>query len=613
MATRFYLPSSLTPVVTPAYASEWELTAHADRLALRTTKQNTGYATRSALLGTNGQDSLVAQYVSEPLAAGAISGTVKGILQAWETSAGANARAQIVIRVVSNNGATVRGTLLAADPALLASEFPWAGDPPANRKFPLAWVAPGATLSSVTAQADDRIVIEIGARSHKTLQGIGTLNASLKFGDPTAGSDLAENETDTAAGVPWIEFSQTLSFTAETAYAVPATYGNGTWKPRKRIRWRLMLTDLYGNRIADLSTIAKEKKLSYALNRPTVISGVVPADHRKVNATWSDGYPYLEPNLRAIKAYREENGAFVLRAACRLASVEDIGDEQAVKSVFVALDPFHFLAKRLVRNGSTFVADPQRPMSFTNTPGSVIARQIVERTNQYAGTTLVQTQGGRFDVTEARDVRYELKSVAAAIAELAESVNGFDVVFDPVDHVGSIAGDFGVLVQMSVWANRGVDRPGVIFSYDAPGATCSRASRKLDTDAQANIIYGLGGSMSGGSALVSARERQPNRGPWGVLEDLSTYSEITHLSVLNALVDEELTYRGGPKTMVTFQPIAGKAAEPFSHFFLGDTVRVRAGASLRGGFSGVQRIRGFDLDLSDEGFETMSAVHTTAT
>lgn len=212
MATRFYFSTNdvvPTDCTTPAFDASWELTAGAPRSRMTTIVRRSAMATISQLeTSTSGTfDALCRQYISDPLNAGSISGTVKGIIRAQQDNTDADMRAQLVIRVLSRDGSTVRGTLLASDNSVLSNEFDATGL--VNRKFPLNWAGAGASLTLVNAQQGDRVVIEIGFRAHNTLSTnrIGT----LRFGDASS-TDLGENEIDSIDNNPWLEFSQDLSF-----------------------------------------------------------------------------------------------------------------------------------------------------------------------------------------------------------------------------------------------------------------------------------------------------------------------------------------------------------------------------------------------------------------
>lgn len=206
MVTRFYLPANGIAPVSPTFSASWEETASANRYMTFPFKTSTTLATTTiAHVNAAVNDQLAVQYVSEPIVAATISGTVKGIIRVSESVATNDCRAQLVIKVVSNDGTVERGVLIAENADALSNEY---ATSLTNRKFPLNWTGSGATVSNVVAQDGDRIVIEIGTRFHAATAAI---TASYRLGDSNS-TDCAENETSTSDFNPWIEFSQDLSF-----------------------------------------------------------------------------------------------------------------------------------------------------------------------------------------------------------------------------------------------------------------------------------------------------------------------------------------------------------------------------------------------------------------
>lgn len=207
MSTRLYPNKSTAAAVSPAYDASWEGTGSAVRRLLGAVPDGSSFAVgllTSTANGTNPNDQLWRQFVSAPLAAQTITGTIKGQFLVEEAQATLDADAQLVVRVVSNDGSTVRGTLLASDTSALSSEF--VATTYTNRKFPKAAGSP-ATLSSVAVLDGDRIVAEVGMRVHST---IGNVSGFTLGG--TGASDLPEDETTTANGYAWIEFSADIPF-----------------------------------------------------------------------------------------------------------------------------------------------------------------------------------------------------------------------------------------------------------------------------------------------------------------------------------------------------------------------------------------------------------------
>jgi hypothetical protein len=209
MATRFYLPSSGAAPVSVTKDAGWELQVSSfAQLACFTAKQSTAMAytadTNDGDL-TNA-DKCCRQWVSAPIGAQTIAAqTVELQMRCAEDNASNNLFLALGLRVVSNDGATVRGTLVtvARDGLEMAVDSVLDGS--------TAWVNRRLTTmtSSVTAQDGDRIVIEIGAGGDPS-GGSGHMHG-LRIGD-SAASDLPANDTATTDDNPWLEFPNTLTF-----------------------------------------------------------------------------------------------------------------------------------------------------------------------------------------------------------------------------------------------------------------------------------------------------------------------------------------------------------------------------------------------------------------
>lgn len=212
MATRIYFPSSGAPAVSPAYAAGWGATGSAARRPASRTRSGTAMANASAAeTSAAAIDVLVRQYVlGDALAAQTITGTIKGVFLALESASNADMRAQIVVKVVSSDGSTLRGTLIDFDAGALSSEFEAVSA--GSRFFPRGGAV---SVAAVTAQAGDLLVVEIGYRAHNITTA--SKSGTLTFGDDNA-NDLAETEAILPARNPWLELSQTLTFVGE---AVP--------------------------------------------------------------------------------------------------------------------------------------------------------------------------------------------------------------------------------------------------------------------------------------------------------------------------------------------------------------------------------------------------------
>jgi hypothetical protein len=160
-----------------------------------TTISNTTY------YGSTNKDILKQQWVSDPILAQTISAqTVSAQMRAREDDSENSLFLAVGIRVVSNDGSTVRGTVLAVTRG--GTQLAVHASTLTNRQV-------SATSTSVTAQDGDRIVIEIGAGGDPTVST--THNFALRIGD-NAASDLATGNSGTTDNNPWVEFANTITF-----------------------------------------------------------------------------------------------------------------------------------------------------------------------------------------------------------------------------------------------------------------------------------------------------------------------------------------------------------------------------------------------------------------
>jgi hypothetical protein len=217
MATRFYLPSSgglPSGVADVTLGGGWEINTGAVKLAAGRTKSNTPLANGDLRTknGTSNNDRLDRVYVTEPLTAQTISGTFSMVIRGAESNLALNAWLQVMIRVVSGNGSTVKATLYAGSTATgVNTTNPTSAE---NSEFDQGTtlttrIKSAIALSSYTCADGDRLSFEIGFRGSSTNT---TYTVTLGYGDPTSTADLPLTADSPTAGVPWIELSRDLTF-----------------------------------------------------------------------------------------------------------------------------------------------------------------------------------------------------------------------------------------------------------------------------------------------------------------------------------------------------------------------------------------------------------------
>jgi hypothetical protein len=147
------------------------------------------------------------QFVSGPLAAQTISGTFSIVLRGGESAMSSDASLQIVIRVLSGDGTVVRGTLFGGHTATLNTTQGTLGCemPTSTSSFYLSAIP----LTSVNAQAGDRLVVELGHRYHNV--SATSYGAFFTFHDDLSLPEFALTNGVTTSLVPWIEFSGNIA------------------------------------------------------------------------------------------------------------------------------------------------------------------------------------------------------------------------------------------------------------------------------------------------------------------------------------------------------------------------------------------------------------------
>jgi hypothetical protein len=229
-----YFPSDVAAPIIPENWLAWGHIAGSPQWVRSAVLSKTG-SVHTALVGstdiTYGASVGLGQYLYGPLGHQVISGTVKGQMQGLEGTDPANATLAIGIKIVTASGAD-RAILLPAP----TGDFYTSGRPPefvasdvgveTNRRMLTVGGATPITLTPQTSENGDYLVIELGFRFSATLN-YGVL---IFVGDPMSG-DLPEDDSETSALAPWIEFSEGLELAAPTPTPTPTATPTPTVTP----------------------------------------------------------------------------------------------------------------------------------------------------------------------------------------------------------------------------------------------------------------------------------------------------------------------------------------------------------------------------------------------
>ena len=199
--TRFYLNLNATPPLSPAYNAGWNVTTGASRFSMHFVKDGSPLANYSS--GSTGaaatRKCLIAQWISDPLAAQTITGTFTGQAEFLISSTGGGSTGQgfLYLRVINADGsiATEVGTCTTSNLITTLQD---------RNLISLA-------LGTLNITAGQSICIDLGW--NYSAGANTTRTASVSAGSSSA-TDLTLNDNTYTTPVenPWVQFSQTLVF-----------------------------------------------------------------------------------------------------------------------------------------------------------------------------------------------------------------------------------------------------------------------------------------------------------------------------------------------------------------------------------------------------------------
>jgi hypothetical protein len=202
MPTRFYFDNDTAPSISPAFDAAWEQTGQADRRV----SPRKGMPTVVSPLGNQGaitvpitttQQILSRQFITEPLPFNVrIACRLNMVIRVLQSVGTANVFLAWVLRVVTNDGATVRATL--------GSSLTNVGTEYLTTAATRIFSATG--LTAATAQAGDRLCLELGGHAQAPT-GAGTYTHRYGFTDA---GDFALTSALTTDLNPWWELDQDI-------------------------------------------------------------------------------------------------------------------------------------------------------------------------------------------------------------------------------------------------------------------------------------------------------------------------------------------------------------------------------------------------------------------
>jgi hypothetical protein len=444
--TRFYLPAAGVAPAEPAFGGMWEVTSNAYRFPLVTALTGTSGLVPVYKTGSGVADALSAQYVSgRHLTPGLISGTFDMVVCVTAASTAAEAFLQVRVAVVSEDGTVERGELYSGQTAL--TDSPITGLPNTDPNYEIytssfSRYLAGITMTPVTSQAGDRLVVELGARFTGN-----TSSVLFNLGDPFSPNSQGYTVTDMPLNAtsqpqqlrPWIEFDTDLfagsatingGLPSETETTLAGTvttnvnyYGGVATEYDQAIGANTLFVDggvatESDDILPGATTVLPEIEVDVPVHVDTDLVGTDPVDPE----TWDEEW-HTYPAAGAAPAWAADDVAFVLDTDGT--KIEKRRTRLRDRVVIGGVDV------TLVNGKHTKVPDFQRMKPFSFGPGSMTITGInplLDDLSSYAWLTpwakiLVQRLDDEDNVV-ATDYRGRVVSLDVSGAELTVDLGG---------------------------------------------------------------------------------------------------------------------------------------------------------------------------------------------
>lgn len=370
--------------------------------------------------------------------------------------------------------------------------------------------------------------------------------------------------------------------------------------------WRILLCNLQGTALSDISSIAYNRKYTETLNQPSSFSFSVDPSDPKIATVHTDGAPYLDYIRRTVRAYRKElqsDGTYlwVLRFNGFVWPIQDTGDEDGnTDTAVTCFDPMIMFTKRLCRDATS---GSYLKVAFNATDPSGMIRTLNSTSAARSGPFGLNNIGSGLGMA-AQSVEWSNKLMSEALNELTQ---GFDVRVLPVTGTASTVGSFPTVADMGtfeVLTRRGTTRTTALGWRYAPN-NLATIGRIMDPSDAVNVLVGVG---SGDVGVVAAVD-STSISNYLQLEGVTTLPDSTTATYLNNWVASQLYDRLPQQEAVSIGTGDATEIRPWVDFETGDTVSVTAHPALRGGVLRTsKRIFGWSMDISDEDDETINFV-----
>lgn len=407
---------------------------------------------------------------------------------------------------------------------------------------------------------------------------------------------------------------------------------------------RFVITNLHSVTTTTLDKLILDAQMVPALNQPLTGTFSVRSNDRRVNRTFTDGFPLLAQSNRLVYVFFREAPAeadpWVCRVAGILMSPEDQADADVPTTHFAFFDPWQFLmGTPAFIDGAGNIPGPDGFQFFAQ-PGSIIAVTLLKNAidslgagtlggngtfidagPDYGGTSFWAGSGG---VREATPVIDYVVQQGATLGQVwndlvgtddpdpgSDPTRGMDIVlsaiYDPINRPGYTH-------NLSIYNLAGVDRPASPMAWGAFTRTSITADRQHDATPGsfinvANFYAGQGGPPAGpgGLPIVNTPSVDTYLAYWAS----QFFPNQFNAKAVTAYAQQALTLAKQGKRTFTLNPDPLRAVPPFVGYDIGDRIPVITRNSLRVVSGGLQRVQSIPLQVTPDGITRVNGLLTS--
>jgi hypothetical protein len=362
--------------------------------------------------------------------------------------------------------------------------------------------------------------------------------------------------------------------------------------------WQFVLTDLSGNQLGEVLD-CPQRQVTRSISAPSTASFTAPVTTQRLS-------DILTKDMN-LKVYRNR----LLLFHGPVISAELAGeDATGTPTVAVgAADPSWRFSKRLAgksQSGTAFTAGPPDRLTIAETLINTANTESIDGLTSHTGVAILgQTCG-----STASYIAGPYKPLDQCIADMSQTLAGFDWRIDPVEYSSGVLGNFKAAALL------GSTQTGAVFEYQGKANARVPNYQRGITDS-ANKVYSIPDGGPADAALVREAHDNTSVTARGRYEDVVDTSNITVAAHRDAVLNDHILYRKNPKQVLSFSPdfndYTGRVPEYGVDYQIGDSVRARVlynGVQLIDGYVRVYKMQ-FDIDANSKETLTPTVVNET--